>query len=165
VPAACERPGTAGTFPLHPPAIRPQRRHVSDSVLQPIRAPFRALARTLLPEMDALDSDGWRRAEDIIETMLADRPPEVRRQIGLFIRVANLLPLFRYGRPFTRLGPVRRLAFLEALQNGRVLKLRQGVWGLRTLVFMGYYGQDDVRAGLGYGASPLGWEGAGRAGA
>ena len=138
---------------------------MSHLVLEPVRAPFRALARTVLPEMDALDSDGWRRAEDIIEAMLADRPPEVRRQIGLFIRAANLLPLVRYGRPFTRLGPARRLAFLESLQNGRVLKLRQGVWGVRTLIFMGYYGQDEVRAVLGYGASPMGWERDGHHGA
>ena len=136
---------------------------MSHPILEPIRAPFRAMARTLLPEMESLDSGGWRRAEDIIEAMLADRPPEVRRKIVLFVRAANLLPLFRYGRPLTGLEPARRLAFLEALQNGSVLKLRQGVWGVRTLVFMGYYGQDDVRAALGYGASALGWEREGRA--
>jgi hypothetical protein len=31
------------------------------------------------------------------------------------------------------------------------------MWGIRTLLFMGYYNQDRVRQEIGYGADPWGW--------
>jgi hypothetical protein len=125
--------------------------------LAPVRAPFRALAEGLLPETRDLDPPGWQRAEEIIEGALADRPASVRRQIRLFIRVASLLPIARYGRPLASLSLERRTRFLQGLQNAPVLMLRRGVWGLRTLVFMGYYAQEPVREAIGYRARPEGW--------
>lgn len=138
------------------------RELATDSVLAPVRAPFRALAEGLLPEMRDLDARGWQRAEEIIEGALADRPASVRRQIRLFIRVANLLPVARHGRFLAALPPERRTRFLQGLQNARMLTLRRGVWGLRTLVFMGYYAQQPVREALGYRAGPDGWAARGR---
>jgi hypothetical protein len=35
--------------------------------------------------------------------------------------------------------------------------LRRGVWGLRTLVFLGYYARADVQTTLGYRATGRGW--------
>jgi hypothetical protein len=130
---------------------------VSDTSLAPVRPAFRALAVCLLPETRQLDEDGWRAAEEIVETALADRPAAVRRQLTLFIRVASWLPVVRYGRPFPALSDKQGRRVLEALQNGPVLALRRGVWGLRTLVFMGYYGQEAVRRAIGYAADPSGW--------
>ena len=34
---------------------------------------------------------------------------------------------------------------------------RSGIWGLRTLVFLGYYTRDDVAAFIGYRAHRDGW--------
>lgn len=132
-------------------------RLVTDSVLAPVRSSFRALAEGLLPEVRDLDEAGWRRAEEIVEGALVDRPASVRSQIRLFIRVANLLPIFRYGRPLGGLSLDRRTRFLQGLQNAPVLMLRRGVWGLRTLVFMGYYAQEPVREAIGYRARAQGW--------
>ena len=128
-----------------------------DSVLTPIRSKFRALAETLLPEMASADPAAWTRAEQIIETLLSQRPASVRRQIALFVRVADALPLLRYGRTFRRLDRGRRLHVLRALEDAPILAVRRGVWGLRTLVFMGYYGQPGVREAIGYRAHPDGW--------
>ena len=39
-----------------------------------------------------------------------------------------------------------------------MLLFRRGVWGLRTLVMMGWYTNPSVIAALGYRASAAGWE-------
>lgn len=106
-----------------------------------------------------LDEAGWQEAESIISGALALRPAKMVRQLLLFIRLANWLALVPYGRPFTRLGPVARRAHLTRLENAPLLLIRRGFWGLRTLVFMGYYGQERVREALGYRASAQGWSG------
>ena len=126
--------------------------------LAAVRRPFRALATTIVPELSAADDDVWRRAEAIIADGLSARPAAMVRQLTLFIRIVNWLPMARYLRPFTALDDDRRRRFLSALENAPLLPIRRGVWGLRTLVFMGYYGQDDVQAELGYRASPSGWQ-------
>jgi hypothetical protein len=47
---------------------------------------------------------------------------------------------------------------LRGIENSRLLLLRRGIWGLRTLVFMGYYARPEAAAALGYAAAPRGWE-------
>lgn len=132
---------------------------VTPSLLAPVRAPFRALAASIVPEAATLDEAGWQEAEGIVSRALATRPEAMVRQLLLFIRLANWLALLPYGRPFTRLGPAARKAHLTRLENAPLLLIRRGFWGLRTLVFMGYYGQDRVRKELGYRASAAGWGG------
>jgi len=108
-------------------------------------------------EADTLDEAGWQEAEDIVSQALATKPESLVRQLLLFIRLANWLALVPYGRPFTRLGPAARQAHLTRLENAPMLLIRRGFWALRTLVFMGYYGQARVREELGYRASAGGW--------
>lgn len=131
---------------------------MADAVLAPVRGVFRALAATFVPEASALDESGWAAAEAIVEQALAERPAAVRRQIGLLVRVLQFLPVLRWGRPFTSLDAAVRLRFLEALQRSPVLLLRRGVWGLRTLAFMGYYARPEAAGPIGYRADPRGWE-------
>jgi hypothetical protein len=120
-------------------------------------SPFRALARAIVPETADLDESGWTRLEGIIEENLADRPEKLRNQLRLFIKVAGFLPRLRYGRPFESLSPQRQLRHLESLQDFPLLLIRRGFWGLRTLVYMGYYCQEEVRRGIGYQATAAGW--------
>jgi hypothetical protein len=82
----------------------------------------------------------------------------VRRQIRLLVRALQFLPILRYGRPFTALDAARRERFLRALGDAPVLLLRRGVWGVRVLVQMGYYGQPAHAAAIGYRAEARGWE-------
>jgi len=131
---------------------------VPDAVIPPNRLLFRALAGTFVPESASLDEAGWAEAEAIVERFLGTRPPAVRRQLALLLRVLDLLPLLRWGRRFGALDAARRLRFLEAMQRAPVLLVRRGVWGVRTLAFMGYYARPGAAAAIGYRADPRGWE-------
>ncbi len=131
---------------------------MADAVLAPVRGIFRALTATCVPEASALDERGWIAAEAIVEQALAERPPQVRRQLGVLIRLLEVLPALRWGRRFTRLDAATRLGFLEALQRSPLLLLRRGVWGIRTLAFMGYYARPEAAGTIGYRADARGWE-------
>jgi hypothetical protein len=120
-------------------------------------SPFRALARGIVPEIADLDEAGWVRLEGIIEENLADRPEKLRTQLSLFIKVAGFLPRLRYGRSIESLSQEQHARYLESLQDSPLLLIRRGFWGLRTLVYMGFYCQDDVRGGIGYRATAAGW--------
>jgi hypothetical protein len=128
------------------------------STFGPVRASFRALATTIVPEANALDENGWLELERIVEEGLASRPPSIRRQLRFLVRILNVLPLFRFGGTFRNIDPPRRTKFLLAIQDAPLLLLRRGFWGLRTLVFMGYYGREAARAAIGYRADPRGWD-------
>ena len=138
--------------------MKSSRRAGPASPLEPVRDRFRTLAATLLPEAAELDPDGWERLETIVARALAERPAAVGRQLRLFVRLAWMLPVARHGRTFGGLSAAGRVSFLRRLERAPLLLLRRGVWGLRTLVFMGYYGQEEVRSGIGYRAHPRGWE-------
>ena len=114
------------------------------------------MAVAVVPEMADLSGGGWARAEEIVETTLAERPPAVRRQLRLFLRLLNWMPFPLYLRTFRSLDPRRRILFLERLERAPLLKLRQGFWGLRTLVLMGYYGQPENHRRIGSRAHPRG---------
>ena len=123
----------------------------------PVRNSFRNLATTIVPEAVSLDDRGWDEVEAIIEQGLASRPASMRRQLRLFVRALTVLPLLRFGKTFGRLDPAKRTAFLESVQNAPLLLIRRGFWGLRTLVFMGYYSRHEARAAIGYRADARGW--------
>lgn len=129
----------------------------SGAVLPPIRNRFRALAATIVPESAGLDEHGWTELESIVETALSKRPAGMRRQLTLFVRALDFLPRFRWLRPFSSLGPERKARFLQRVQSSRVLLVRRGFWGLRTLVYMGYYARPEAYAEIGYDAELRGW--------
>lgn len=110
-----------------------------------------------MPRARDFDDDQWGRAVEIVETALADRSPAARRQLRLFLRVVDWLPVLRWGRRFRSLDPERRGRVLRRLQDAPLLLLRRGAWGLRTLTFMGCYGLPEVRRSIGYRAHPRGW--------
>ena len=127
------------------------------TLLAPVRVPFRAIAATVVPDAARLDEHGWAALEAVIEEQLATRPAPLRRQLVVFIRLVDALPLARWGRRFRALDAARRTRVLEALQDAPVLLLRRGFWGLRTLVFMGYYTRPGVASAIGYRAHLRGW--------
>ena len=127
-------------------------------VLAPVRSVFRALTCTFVPEAQGLDEHGWAEAEGICEHFLATKPEAIRRQVVLLVRLLDFLPQLRWARRFTALDPDRRLRFLAALQDAPLLLLRRGIWGLRTIAFMGYYGRTAAAAAIGYRADRRGWE-------
>ncbi len=128
------------------------------SLLAPVRPAFRAAAEAILPAAAQLDDAGWARLEQIVEHALAQRPKRAQRQLQLFLRVLDAWPLVRHRRRFRALPRDTRLRVLHDLERARPLLLRRGVWGVRTLVFMGYYTQPVHAARIGYRASALGWQ-------
>ncbi|MGE5236189.1 MAG: gluconate 2-dehydrogenase subunit 3 family protein [Acidobacteriota bacterium] len=111
------------------------------------------LAARIAPDTERLDAAGRQRFRAIVEKALALRSPAMVRQVRLFLRVLRTAPVARYGRRFERLAPERQDAVLRWFQDARVQKLRQGLWGVKALVFMGYYAQPEVTPSLGYAPS------------
>jgi hypothetical protein len=118
---------------------------------------FRAICVAVVPEAAALDDAEWRELERIVHDALASRPRSVRRQLALFVRVLDILALLRTRRTLSRLSPRARWALLDSLSKSKLLLVRRGVWGLRTLVFMGYYARPRAAVAIGYRASAAGW--------
>lgn len=131
----------------------------ADSVLHAVRPTFRAVARVVVPEAGRLDEDGWRDLERTVEHALSSRPAAVRRQLGLLLRAIEWLPVLRFGHRFSALPREPRERVLRTLESAPVLLLRRGVWGLRTLVFMGYYTRPAADEAIGYDAHLRGWTG------
>ncbi len=127
-------------------------------VLPAVRAQFRAIAETVVPEASRLDEAGWADLEALVEKAVRERPPAVGRQLVLLIRAIQILPILRWGRPFTRLGASERTRFLTSLQNAPLLLLRRGFWGVRTLAYLGFYARPEAGQEIGYRADPRGWE-------
>ena len=96
--------------------------------------------------------------ETVIEHAMAGRPAGVRRQLVLFVRLVDGASLVRYGRRLHALPVDRCTRLLEGLSRCPLLLVRRGVWGLRTLVQMGWYGQPGVQKAIGYRAHASGWE-------
>lgn len=121
------------------------------------RALLRAFAATVTPEMASIDDVRWRSVEDVIERALSRRPARMQRQVVMLLRVIDVLSRARYGRGFATLGDPRRTALIEGLERAPVALIRKGIWGLRTLAFMGYYTSEGVTGEIGYAASSRGW--------
>jgi len=127
-------------------------------VLVSIRPMLRAIGVTIVPEAQDLDEREWLALEEIVRGALAPRPRALQRQFVLLVHVIDWLAVLRYGRHFTTLDPARRQRLLERLQNAPLLLIRRGIWGLRTLLLMGYYCRPTAARAIGYGADPRGWQ-------
>jgi hypothetical protein len=119
---------------------------------------FRAVVSTIVPEAAALDAGGWQSLESLVEGLVNERPENLRRQLRLFLRMIEWLPVLRFGRRFTALGAGQRTRVLAWLQDHPVTLVRVGFWGLRTMALLGYYGRPEAAGEIGYAASARGWE-------
>lgn len=111
---------------------------------------LRVLAARIVPETAGLDDAGIGRFFSIVDGALMDREPAVRRAFATFLGVLRLAPVLRYGRTFERLPAERQDAVLAWLENCPIGLLRAGFWGLKAMVFMGYYGQPETNGLIGY---------------
>jgi hypothetical protein len=127
------------------------------SVLEAVRPTFRAVAHVVVPETRALSAAAWTVLEAAVERALVARPPGVRKQLVAFLHLIEYLPIPRFGARFSSLRDDRATTVLRWLERSKLLLIRRGVWGLRTLVMLGYYTQPEVQHALGYRAHPDGW--------
>ncbi len=109
-----------------------------------------AVAARVVPETAGLDTARRELFLAIIDDALGQRPPGMRRQLGAFLGVIHMAPMARFGGPFEGLPGARQDAVLRWLEGGPVSLLRKGFWGLKVLVFMGYYGQPETWPAIGY---------------
>jgi hypothetical protein len=119
---------------------------------------FRAFAQCFIPETSRAAEPQWRALESAVAAALAARPARLRRQILLFVGLIGLAARAGHRTGFAELGTARATALLERFAASRVLLFRRGVWGLRTLVMMGWYTDPAVSAALGYRATAAGWD-------
>ena len=122
-----------------------------------LRPKLHTLAIAFVPELARATSAEWSALEDAVEQAVVRRPAALRRQLTSLIQLIDWLARLRYGRGLVRLEPATRDRLLERLAVSRFTLLRRGIWGLRTLIMLGWYTQAGVAERLGYRASALGW--------
>ena len=88
--------------------------------LAPVRHILRAIATTVVPESASLDERAWGEVEAVIAHALASRGPRMQRQLVVFLRLVQTLPIARYARPLTGLTARQRHAFLESVERSRL---------------------------------------------
>ncbi len=111
---------------------------------------LQVLAARIVPEISELDGAGQGRFFSIIDNALQERDEKVRRQFGVFLGVLRWASLFRFGSPFEKLSSERQDVVLHWFENCPMSLLRKGFWGLKAMVFMGYYGQPETNQFVGY---------------
>ncbi len=109
-----------------------------------------SVGERIAPGLRGLDAAGRRRVAAIVERAVAARPPRVRRQLSAFLHLLRWLPAARYGRPFDRLRGAQQDAVLRWFHDSPLAPFRHGFWGVKTLIFMGYYGRPEAAAEIGY---------------
>jgi gluconate 2-dehydrogenase subunit 3-like protein len=125
--------------------------------LSSVRHILRAVATAVVPETSSLDARAWMELEGVIVRAMARRSSGQQRQLVVYLRLLQTLPLSRFGRPFTALSARQRVTFLESIERSRLLLVRRGFWAVRTLIFMGYYTRDDVVESIGYHRDAARW--------
>jgi hypothetical protein len=113
----------------------------------------------VIPEASELDEKDWTDLEALVLESLGSRPPALQRRLRLFLSLVEWLPLLRHARRFSSLDRERRTLALWRLQASSVSQLRVGLWGLRTLALLGYYGRDSAGEAIGYRPDFRGWDG------
>jgi hypothetical protein len=111
---------------------------------------LKILAARIVPETSEMDAAGESRFFDIVDGALQERGSTVRRQFATFLGVVRWSPVVRHGVPFDRLSPDRQDVVLRWFEDCPVGLLRKGTWGLKTMIFMGYYGQTETNPLVGY---------------
>ncbi len=109
------------------------------TLLAPVRPTFRALAEAMVPATQHYGAAEWAEMEAMVETALGARPRALQQQLLTFVRVVNLLAVPLSGRTLVALRAAARERVLHRLERAPVALLRRGVWGVRTLIFMGHY--------------------------
>ena len=121
-----------------------------------LRPKLRALAISFIPETALAGDPEWAALEATVEQAVSSRPG-LHRQLALLIGLLDAAALLRYGSGLARLDESRRGSLLAQLAVARLPLLRRGIWGLRTLLMLGWYTQPAVAAALGYRAQAAGW--------
>ena len=83
----------------------------------PLRDALRPLATSFVPEIAGATAAEWSELERRVTQALATRPPSMRRQLGLFVRVLQAASRIRYRTGLAGLDSGRRTALLEKVAS------------------------------------------------
>jgi hypothetical protein len=79
-----------------------------------------------------------------VDEELQPRPHLQQLEFKLLLLAIRWMTVPLTLRRFERLSAERQDRWLRFLENAPLTLLRVGIWGLKTLVFLGYYTQDGV---------------------
>jgi hypothetical protein len=100
------------------------------------------LAQRIVPELARAEPVVRQRLVDLVEHELRLRPLLQRIEFNLLVILLGLITL-----PLPGIG---KDVVLRWFENAPLKILRVGIWGLKTLIFLGYYGQENLLAGIHY---------------
>jgi hypothetical protein len=133
---------------------------VDTSAAVPLRcdeALFRSLTVTVVPEAKSLSESEWSVLYDVIDQALCSRPHAVRNQLSAFISLIRIITFARHAKSFSVLSAQQRYGLLHSLETSRITVFRKGMWGLRTVLMMGFYARSNAASAIGYRADRTGW--------
>lgn len=112
-----------------------------------------SIARRIVPDLASFNPKEESDFLTEVEQSLAVRAKSMRKQFALFLFVIRWIPLLRWGKTFDRLPAEKQDSILKWLQNSSPSLIRKGFWGLKVLVYLGFYGNPDRWSSLGYAPS------------
>ena len=115
-----------------------------------------ALAARIVPASASMSGPDRAAMLGLIDDTLATRRPAMQRQFALFLALLRWLPAVRFLRPLDRLDGHRQDAVLRWFQDCPLQLIRGGFWGVRTLIYLGYYGRPAAGTSIGYTPSLTG---------
>ena len=118
---------------------------------------FRSLTVTVVPEAQSLSQPEWTELYRLIDQALVSRPHTVRKQLSAFISLIRIITLLRHAKSFTALSAQQRYDLLHSLETSGIAVFRKGMWGLRTMLMMGFYARPGAASAIGYRADRRGW--------
>ena len=121
------------------------------------QALFRSLMITVVPEAQSLSEPEWTELYRLIDQALASRPHTVRKQLSAFTSLIRIMTLVRHAKSFTALSATQRYDLLHSLETSGIAVFRKGMWGLRTVLLMGFYARPGAASAIGYRADRRGW--------
>jgi hypothetical protein len=99
------------------------------------------LAACIVPETSGAPAEVTDAMLSAIDAQLSPRPRLQQLEFKLLL----------LGLSWTALLPMRwQTRVLLWLENFPLRLVRVGVWGLKTLIYLGYYGQDGIQRHIGY---------------
>lgn len=103
------------------------------------------LANRIVPESAGAPAQVTDPLLAAIDEELRPRPRLQQLEFKLLLLAIRWMTVPFTLRRFERLSAERQDGWLRFLENAPLTLLRAGIWGLKTLVFLGYYTQDGVQ--------------------
>ncbi len=120
---------------------------------------FLVLAGRIVPAIGSLPPEEQDEIAAVVHEALAQRDKAVQMQFRLLLEVLRWSTMPRHGRPLDKLPGAVQDEVIRRMEDSPFPRIRTGVWGLKTLVYMGYYGDPERAQQFGYAPS---FEGNGR---